>query len=188
MRHKLGESPPCTRQHGSKQCKHLPATRSVGIQTVPTFWPAGATQHNSQAVPALLSARGCVAFPALVPDGTLFQLECEHMGVTCVIPCLPGYKVWGLRVGLNVYGACTYTVEWHHILQIALSSDWDLPGMSIVSATSAWHWPDDITDFHGQCGHLLHSGSDPYMCMHVEGSRPRPAESPEPRPSTRVLH
>ena len=42
-----------------------------------------------------------------------------------------------------------------------------------------WAWPDDIRDLAGQCGHLLHSGSDPYLCAAGIGTRTHP----EPQPS-----
>ena len=137
---------------------------TVGTQTTPSFWPASAAAIGSSAVPQLPAVRSCIPLPQLCPDGPYVQLDCPRFQVQCLLPCLPGYVPWGLRIGIAVFGVCTAEVTWQHVLTIAESSPWDLSGMEIMGDHNLWAWPDDIKDLAGQCGHLLHSGSDPFLC------------------------
>ncbi|CAE7809875.1 unnamed protein product, partial [Symbiodinium necroappetens] len=90
-----------------------------------------------------------------------------------------GYTPWGLRIGIAVFGVCTAEVTWQHVLTIAEANPWDLSGMEIMGDHDLWTWPDDIQGLAGQCGHLLQSGSDPFLCAASSEARPslRPAPS-----------
>ena len=137
--------------------------RAIGTQTAPSFWPASATAVSSSAVPQLPAVRSCIPLPQLCPDGPYVQLDCPRFQVQCLLPCLPGYHPWGLRIGLAVFGVCTTEVTWQHVLTIAEANPWDLSG-EIMGDTELWTWPEDVSGLAGQCGHLLQSGSDPFLC------------------------
>ena len=137
----------------------------ASTQTLSPHWPAGVTPLPSGALPALAQPLGCRPVSSLCPEGPISHLVCSDFGITCEIPCLPDYHIWALRIGAWIYGACTASLQWNYILEVAESSVWDLPGTAIVGVSQAWEWPNDISSFSGQCGHLVHSGEDPYLCF-----------------------
>ena len=92
---------------------------------------------------------------------------------------LAWYRPWGLRIGLAVFGVCTTEVTWQHVLTIAEANPWDLSGMEIMGETELWTWPDDVSGLAGQCGHLLQSGSDPFLCAAGAG-KPAPTRPSGP--------
>ncbi|CAE7260484.1 unnamed protein product, partial [Symbiodinium sp. KB8] len=145
--------------------------RATGTQTNPGFWPATAAAISSSAVPQLPAVRSCIPLPQLCPDGPYVQLDCPRFNVQCLLPCLPGYSPWALRIGLAVFGVCTAEVTWQHVLTITEANPWDLSGMEIMGETELWAWPNDVGGLAGQCGHLLQSGSDPFLCF-ARASRP----------------
>ena len=136
---------------------------TIGVQTMPSYWPAHAAPVSSSSLPALPAVTGCTPLLKMCPDGSPYTLHCPHFGV-CVLPCLPGFHAWGLRIGTRVFGVCTADMDWQHVLEVAEATPWDLSGMAIYGSTHAWSWPEDLQSFSGQCGHLLHTGSDPYLC------------------------
>ena len=144
---------------------------SIGVQTSPSYWPGHAAPLSSASMPALPAVVGCTPLLSLCPDGSPYTLQCPQFGVDCVMPCLPGYHAWGVRIGIRVFSACTIDMDWQHVLDISEGTPWDLSGMAIFSTARAWHWPEDLRSFSGQCGHLLHTGSDPYLCQDARPNR-----------------
>ena len=145
--------------------------RDSSTQTSPSFWPATAIAVETSVLPQVPRVQSCIPFLQLCPDGPPTQLLCPQFQVSCTMPCLPGYFPWGLRVGTRVFGVCTSTVNWQHVLTIAEADAWDLSGMEVLGENTMWTWPADLSDLAGQCGHLLHSGTDPLLCtggQHVE--------------------
>ena len=154
--------------------------QDVGTQTIPTYWPAHASATGSRALPQLPAVSTCIPLLQLCPDGPPVTLDCRQFGVKCVLPCLPGYHPWGLRVGMAVFGVCTAEVTWQHVLTIAEANTWDLSGMEIFGEDQLWAWPAEVEGLAGQCGHLLYSGTDPYLtgakyCVSPTVSRSSPA-------------
>ena len=147
---------------------------SVGTQTWPEFWPLQAEAIHSSSLPAPIEVRGCSPVLSLCPDGPMYALACRRFDVTCLVPCLPGYHLWGLRLGAQVFSACTSDITWQHVLTLAKATSWDLPGLTIVGEGRVWEWPQDLADFSGQCGHLLDYGRDPYLCTEPRMPANRP--------------
>ena len=143
-----------------------PTQQSKGVQTLSRYWPHAADPIQSASLPLLQPARGCLPYLRLCPAGTPYTLVCDTFQVTCQVPCLPGYHVWALRIGAYVHGACTSSMDWSYILDVADSNVWDLPGTSIIGDQLAWEWPQELQGFSGHCGHLVHSGEDPYLGIH----------------------
>ncbi|CAE7687190.1 unnamed protein product [Symbiodinium sp. CCMP2592] len=151
-----------------------PARHHVATQTAPRIWPAAASPVFSASLPLRTRAHGCSPAPGLQFSGTLFHLSCPHMGTHCTIPCRQDFKLWAIRIGHWVYGACTAEVTWQHVSEVAGLTSWDLPGSSLHSEDSAWTWPADLGPFAGHCGHLLLDGRDPSLttCAYdYEGDR-----------------
>ncbi|OLP77469.1 hypothetical protein AK812_SmicGene42466 [Symbiodinium microadriaticum] len=138
-------------------------SRHTGTQTVASYWPVATSPLFSASVPVPKYADGCSFLDDLSPGGTLFQLACPHMHVRCTLPCVPGYRMWAIRIKNWVYAACTEVITWHDILQLSGLSSWDLPEIRIHGATQIWEWPHEVASLDGQCGHLLKDGHD--TCM-----------------------
>ncbi|CAE7876172.1 unnamed protein product [Symbiodinium microadriaticum] len=136
--------------------------RHTSTQTTAAYWPVAASPLFSASMPVPSRADGCSFLDDLSPGGTLFQLPCPHMHVRCVLPCVPGYRMWALRFNNWVYAACTATITWHHVLQLSGLSSWDLPEVRIHGLSQTWDWPEDVASLDGQCGHLLKDGHE--MC------------------------
>ena len=154
------------RQEGTTPARH------AATQTSASFWPMRASPLFSSALPVPRRADGCSFEERHGAEGTLFHLECPHMQVRCTIPCVAGRHIWALRIGNWVRAACTVDLGWDEVLDVAGLSYWDLPGTSIHGAQQFWMWPDDVSSLSGQCGHVMHSGSDPYLeCIYAVGPR-----------------
>ena len=154
-------------------------TRHAATQTSAAFWPMRASPLFSSALPVPRRADGCSFDERHGSEGTLFHLECPHMQVRCTIPCVAGRHIWALRIGNWVRAACTVGLSWDEVLDVADLSYWDLPGTSIHGAQQFWMWPDDVSSLSGQCGHVMHSGSDPYLeCLYAPDPRQAHAEVP----------
>ena len=160
--------------------------RHIGTQTAATYWPVAASPLFSASVPIPRQADGCSFLDDLSPGGTLFQLPCPHMHVRCVLPCVPGYRMWALRFNNWVYAACTATITWHHVLQLSGLSSWDLPEIRIHGLSHIWDWPGDLASLDGQCGHLLKDGHE--MCRppgtaetSIASTYPSPSVFPDAR-------
>ncbi|OLP89819.1 hypothetical protein AK812_SmicGene28672 [Symbiodinium microadriaticum] len=161
---------------------------SVSTQTTPSHWPVPASPLYSDGLPVRRRPDGCALAPGMFPAGTLHHLDCPHFGVYCTIPCVPGYKLWALRLGQWVRGACTAVLTWNEVMAAASMTPWDLSGSMIHGENQVWVWPADVASLEGQCGHLFHEGSDPYLCgLDVGTSSPAPAAEPEPAASNRGL-
>ncbi|CAE7208415.1 unnamed protein product, partial [Symbiodinium microadriaticum] len=149
-------------EHGLDWFEGAPssALRHVSTQTGASYWPVAASPLFSASVPVPKQADGCSFLDDLSPGGNLFQLACPHMRVRCTLPCVPGYRIWAIRIKNWVYAACTAAVTWHAILQLSGLSSWDLPEIRIHGATQVWEWPNEVASLDGQCGHLLKEGHD----------------------------
>ena len=160
-------------------------TREVAVQTAASHWPMQASPLFSGAMPVPRRAAGCSFHERFGSEGTLFHLECPQMRVRCTIPCVEGRHIWALRIGNWVHAACTTQLGWDEVLEVASLSYWDLPGTSIHGSEQVWTWPDDLLSLSGQCGHVMHDGSDPFLeCLLADagpsrGGRPvtAPADS-----------
>ncbi|CAE7892628.1 unnamed protein product, partial [Symbiodinium necroappetens] len=152
------------------------ATMSVATQTTPSHWPLPASPLYSDGLPVRRRPVGCALAPGMYPAGTLHHLDCPHFGVYCTIPCVPGYKLWAFRLGQWVRGACTATLTWNEVMAAASMTPWDLSGSMIHGENQVWVWPADVASLEGQCGHLFHEGSDPYLCGKDIGSGSPPPE------------
>ena len=137
---------------------------SVGVQTMPKHWPSAATPLDSSSVPVLSPVQGCRPIPLLCPEGPLYNLACPQFQTVCSIPCLPDHHLWAVRLSAFVYGACTTSMDWTYVAAAAEGTIWDIPGFSIIGDVQTWHWPQDLHSFSGHCGHLVHTGEDPYLC------------------------
>ena len=169
-------------------CPRPDKVSSIGVQTLPSHWPLEASPLSSSTLPSLSRVQDCRPVPSLCPDGPVYDFACAHYDVVCHLPCLPDYHVWALRIGAFVYGACTASMDWSYILEVAEASVWDLSGLSIVGQHQQWAWPHEVASFSGHCGHLVHTGTDPYLCLHSPYllSGPLPAgntTSPLPQPT-----
>ena len=140
-----------------------PPQRSVQVQTNPPSRPMASSPLISGSLPVPRRAHGCSFDDRLSPGGTLHHLECPNMQVRCTLPCISGFHTWALRIGNWVYAACTASVTWNEVLVLGGLTPWDLPGSSIHGVAEAWVYPQDISSLSGQCGHLFHEGSDPYL-------------------------
>ena len=169
------------------------ATREVAVQTVASHWPMQASPLFSGALPVPRRAAGCSFHERFGSEGTLFHLDCPQMRVRCTIPCVAGRHIWALRIGNWVHAACTTQLGWDEVLEVASLSYWDLPGTSIHGPEQVWTWPDDLLSLSGQCGHVMHEGSDPVLeCLLSDAPPPvRDRSTGEPAdsfsPSTRRL-
>ena len=139
-------------------------TRQVATQTLPSHWPLQATPLYSDAIPVRSQPTRCVAAPGHFPAGAMYRLDCPHYAVHCLVPCIPSYVMWALRVGNVVWGACTEAVTWDEVMDIAGFDTWGLPGTLIHGIDEVWVWPGDVSSLAGRCGHVFHDGSDPYLC------------------------
>ena len=152
--------------------------RHAATQTSAAFWPMRASPLFSSAMPVPRKADGCSFDERHGAEGTLYHLDCPHMQVRCTIPCVAGRHIWALRIGNWVRAACTAGLSWDEVLDVADLSYWDLPGTSIHGAHQFWTWPDDVSELSGQCGHVMHSGSDPYLeCLYAPVPQPAQAEA-----------
>ena len=166
------------------------ASRAAGIgqdastQTVASHWPMhAASPLFSAAMPVPRRADGCSFNSRYGSEGTLFHLECPQMHVRCTIPCVTGRHIWALRLGNWVHAACTSQLGWDEVLEVAGLSLWDLPGTSIHGPDQVWTWPDDVLTLSGQCGHVMHEGSDPCLeCLDFNDGA-SPASGPPGLPS-----
>ena len=160
-------------------------SRDASTQTSATHWPMRASPLFSSAMPVPRKAEGCSFDEKFGAEGTLFHLDCPHMHVRCTIPCVAGRHIWAVRLGNWVRAACTTRLSWDEVLEVAGLSYWDLPGTSIHGPDQVWTWPEDVVSLSGQCGHVMHSGTDPHLdCLYAVDSRPPPtdaARSPSPR-------
>ena len=139
-------------------------TRQAATQTLPSHWPLQATRLYSDAIPVRSQPTRCVAAPGHFPAGALYRLDCPHYDVHCLVPCIPSYVMWALRIGNVVWGACTEAVTWDEVMDIAGFDTWGLPGTLIHGIDAVWVWPGDVSSLAGRCGHVFHDGSDPYLC------------------------
>ncbi|CAE6921306.1 unnamed protein product [Symbiodinium sp. KB8] len=129
----------------------------------------------ASAMPVPRKAEGCSFDEKYGAEGTLFHLECSHMHVRCTVPCVAGRHIWALRIGNWVRAACATRLSWDEVLEVAGLSYWDLPGTSIHGPDQVWSWPEDVVSLSGHCGHVMHSGSDPYLeCIYSADTRPTP--------------
>ncbi|CAE7211553.1 CEP2 [Symbiodinium necroappetens] len=165
------------------------ASRAAGVghdastQTVASHWPMHASPLFSAAMPVPRRADGCSFNSRYGSEGTLFHLECPQMHVRCTIPCVTGRHIWALRLGNWVHAACTSQLGWDEVLEVAGLSLWDLPGTSIHGPDQVWTWPDDVRTLSGQCGHVMHEGSDPCLeCLDFDDGA-SPASGPPGPPS-----
>ena len=81
---------------------YLGRTSSVSVastQTLPAHWPLPASPLYAEGLPIRTRPVGCALAPGMFPAGTLHNLDCPHYGVQCYIPCVPGYKLWAIRIG-----------------------------------------------------------------------------------------
>ena len=70
-------------------------------------------------------------------------------------------------------------LTWHEVMNAAGMTPWDLSGSMIHGAHQVWVWPSEVYTLEGQCGHLFHDGSDPYLCGSDLGHHaPMPSEAP----------
>ena len=145
-------------------------SQDASTQTGASYWPTHASPLFSAALPVPRRAAGCSFDERYGSEGTLFHLNCPHMHVQCTLPCVAGRHIWALRVGNWVRAACSPLLRWDEILQVAGMTYWDLPGTSIHGAAEVWTWPADVSTLSGQCGHIMHEGSD--LCL--------PATDPAP--------
>ncbi|CAE7906492.1 pol, partial [Symbiodinium necroappetens] len=153
----------------------LAASRHASTQTVATHWPMRASPLFSSAMPVPRRAEGCSFDEKYGAEGTLFHLECSHMHVRCTVPCVAGRHIWALRFCNWVRAACTTRLSWDEVLEVAGLSYCDLPGTSIHGPDQLWSWPEDVVSLSGQCGHVMHSGSGPYLeCIYSADPRPPP--------------
>ena len=151
-------------------------TREVAVQTAASHWPTSPLFSGAMPVPR--RAEGCSFHERFGSEGTLFHLECPHMRVRCTIPCVEGRHIWALRIGNWVYAACTTQLGWDEVLEVASLSYWDLPGTSIHGPEQVWTWPDDLLSLSGQCGHVMHEGSDPVLeCLLADAGPSRGGRS-----------
>ena len=149
------------------------AGRDVASQTVAAYWPMPASPLFSDALPVPRRALGCSFNSKFGSDGTLFHLECPQMQVRCTVPCTSSRHLWALRLGNWVHAACSEHIGWDEVLEVAGLSYWDLPGTTIHGPTQVWTWPDDLGTLSGQCGHVMHSRSDPHLeCMRFDDGVP----------------
>ena len=130
----------------------------VAVQTLPSHWPIQASPLVSVSAPVRRWAQQCVPAEGFFPAGTYYQLECPFMGVQCQIPCLPQYHLWAVRLADEVYGACTRSITWHDIAQVAGITAWDLPQTLIHEGVLSWEWPQDLTALSGHCGQVFCQG------------------------------
>ena len=151
--------------------------RDAGTQTNALFWPMPASPLFSAAMPVPRKALGCSFDERYGSEGTLFHLNCPHMHVRCTLPCVAGRHIWALRIGNWVRAACSPFLGWDEVLEVAGFTYWDLPGTSVHGPTQVWTWPEDISSLSGQCGHIMHMGSDP--CL--------PEEDPAPSDPARLF-
>ena len=153
----------------------LVASRHASTQTAATHWPMRASPLFASAMPVPRKAEGCSFDEKYGAEGTLFHLECSHMHVRCTVPCVAGRHIWALRIGNWVRAACATRLSWDEVLEVAGLSYWDLPGTSIHGPDQVWSWPEDVVSLSGHCGHVMHSGSDPYLeCIYSADTRPTP--------------
>ncbi|CAE7199873.1 ABHD8 [Symbiodinium necroappetens] len=149
--------------------------KPASTQTAASYWPMQASPLFSSAMPVPRRADGCSFDDRHGAEGTLFHLECPQMQVRCTIPCVAGRHIWAIRMGNWVRAACTTTLGWDEVLDVAGLSYWDLPGTSIHGPHQVWTWPEDVLSLSGQCGHVMHSGSDPCLeCLYSADPRPQP--------------
>ena len=150
--------------------------KDVSTQTGASYWPMQASPLFSAAMPVPRRADGCSFDDRHGAEGTLFHLDCPHMQVRCTIPCVAGRHIWALRMGNWVRAACTSELGWDEVLDVAGWSYWDLPGTSIHGPNHVWTWPEEVLSLSGQCGHVMHSGSDPCLeCLYSVARVPQSA-------------
>ena len=130
----------------------------AAVQTVPLHWPIQASPLVSVSAPVRRWAQRCIPAEGFFPAGTYYQLECPFMGVMCQVPCLPQYHLWAVRLADDVYGACTRSITWHDIAQVAGITAWDLPQTLIHEGMLSWEWPQDLTALSGHCGQVFCQG------------------------------
>ena len=130
----------------------------AAVKTVPLHWPIQASPLVSVSAPVRRWAQRCIPAEGFFPAGTYYQLECPFMGVSCQVPCLPQYHLWAVRLADDVYGACTRSITWHDIAQVAGITAWDLPQTLIHEGMLSWEWPQDLTALSGHCGQVFCQG------------------------------
>ena len=150
----------------------------VAVQTMPSHWPIQASPLVSVSAPVRRWAQRCVPAEGFFPAGTYYQLECPFMGVQCQVPCLPQYHLWAVRLADEVYGACTRSITWHDIAQVAGITAWDLPQTLIHEGVLSWEWPQDLTALSGHCGQVFCQGDVVERCK--DCSRPFSSEPRDP--------
>ena len=133
-------------------------TAEAATQSTPLHWPVRASPLVSVSAPVRRMAQRCVPADGFFPAGTYYHLECPFMGVQCHVPCLPRYHLWAVRLGDEVLGACTQSITWHDIAQVAGLSAWDLPQTLIHEGVLSWEWPQDLSAMSGHCGQVFYQG------------------------------
>ena len=133
-------------------------TAEVATQSTPLHWPVQASPLVSISAPVRRLAQRCVPAEGFYPAGTYYRLECPFMGVQCQVPCLPRYHLWAVRLGDEVLGACTQSITWHDVAQVAGLSAWDLPQTLIHEGVLSWEWPQDLSAMSGHCGQVFYQG------------------------------
>ena len=130
----------------------------AAVQTLPNVWPAQASPMGTSSVPRRKKARQCLPYLEGTVAESIFHLECSEMGVHCMVPCVPHWHIWALRIDDKVYGACTKEVTWGHVLQATGLSTWDAPHTIVQDGSTVWEWPDDISPLSGRCGNVFPYG------------------------------
>ena len=151
-------------------------TAEVATQSTPLHWPVQASPLVSVSTPIRRFAQRCVPAEGFFPAGTYYHLDCPFMGVQCQVPCLPRYHLWAVRLGDEVLGACTRSITWHDVAQVAGLSAWDLPQTLIHEGVLSWEWPQDLSAMSGLCGQVFYQGDVVDNCW----KRGRPPSSVPP--------
>ena len=150
-------------------------TAEAATQTVPLHWPVQASPLVSVSAPVRRLAQRCVPAEGFFPGGTYYHLECPFMGVHCQVPCLPRYHLWAVRLADEVFGACTRSITWHDVAQVAGLSAWDLPQTLIHEGMLIWEWPQDLSAMSGHCGQVFYQGDVVERCQRcAKSSVPAP--------------
>ena len=144
----------------------------AAVQTAPSHWPTQASPLVSVSAPVRRWAHRCVPAEGFFPAGTYYHLECPFTGVQCQVPCLPQYHLWAVRLADDVYGACTRSITWHDIAQVAGISAWDLPQTLIHEGVLRWEGPQDLNAMSGHCGQVFCQGDVVEKCKGCPSSAP----------------